>query len=532
MIQIPALQVVQPLRVLFTQDNFDMIPVITLKPNSDLSLITSNVASLAITSSPVADQKTQVESIFDAISEYLQDSRNILRLQTLEYTAKGFAATLENSYSTLNDIITPTVDEIKKDIDARYIELMVREKAESLISELDVVPSESDYTILNWGVLASPIRQTEVIDSACANANITNVGLSSANLGYVTRKSSFVSEFTDMKLPPEVSSTILDRLLAALVNDNSAMSDTTVKGAWNVFTNQAAYVSFCADAYNKFFDARNVAINCLNFIADTEGLLTVSGVVRQIAVDDLSPESIHTLSANIDTVGKTIYAIQYWLLYGMNVSLVDKLILTSTILNGPVYHEFVANGNNIVDIHNFLKAFHSNLTLPLIGIPMEKVTSSNVSEHLERAAAKLRSNASFVKSKCLIAAFELSVRKFIIAESTKSLFPNVAEPGFVAAFIATAMRKASYLSGDVANIDKVLYDLIVSVFYGNTLVSTLFEYLGKGFDNLADTSDDDITDQRIIQAQCSSVCELLIDHLLSNVTCDRSIIDSALEGVY
>ena len=163
-------QTIQPLKVLFLQDNFSEIPDIKIKPNSDIGLIASSVASLALTAAPAEDGRTQIANIFDDISGYIDDNQNILRLQSLEYSSKAFATTIENSYETLNVTISATVDNIRKGIDTRYIELMKREKAEGLIEGDVIEANENDYSFLEWGRLTSSMIQNEVVEAACTNA--------------------------------------------------------------------------------------------------------------------------------------------------------------------------------------------------------------------------------------------------------------------------------------------------------------------------------------------------------------------------
>lgn len=528
MIQLPySLQVVQPLKVLFLQDEFKQIPEIRFKPNSDLSLITSNVASLAITSSPVDDQAKQVSDIFDAISEYMQDSKNLLRIETLEHTSKAFATILETSYATLNETISSTVDRIRTDISSRYAELMTREKAETLITETYVEPSESDYMQVNWGNLTSPMRQNEVIESACLNANLNNTALSTLNFSYISGKMNYSAGFKSVDIPTEVAEKIIEKISTIVVTDNSNITSDMLRSAWLIFTNKEAYNRFCSDTSVKFNDVRNITMNCIDFIATVNAVSTVGELISRIASEDLGPETLSNLAANTELVNKTVCAIQYWLLLAKEVRFANKLILTPTVLNGPVYSDYVQGGGSIVNVHNYLKAFHLDTTVPLDGISVSTIRDTDVKDRLEKSASKLKSNAVFIKSKCLIAAYEHAVRNFIVSEDLAVMFPHVKDPSFVTRFMHVAIHKASFLGGNIANIDKVLYELIISTFYADTLVATMYKYLGTSFDNLADTANDEITDERIIEAQCDGVTELLVDYLFNTVVEKSSIVNRA-----
>lgn len=517
MINLPySLQVIQPLKELFLQDNFQAIPDIKLKPNTDISLITSNVASLAISTSPNTDFSTQVSDIFDSIAEYFQDGRNLLRLQTIEYTSKAFAEILEMSYSILNDTIAPTVDLIRKDIEERYITLMTREKAEGLITSVVVEPHENDYTFVNWGELSSPVLQNEIIDNACFNANIASPSLSPLCLAYIARKANFVADFKQIVIPEAVSATIIEKL-KTIVSNIDGVHEDVVNLAWSIFTNKFEYDNFCRRIGDKFLRTRDMVSNCTELMATVKSITAMITPVKNVASEDLAVNTLEDLVSNITVVSKTIYAIQYWLLIAKELKYKNKLILSPNTINGETYQDFVSEGKSIADIHNYLKAFHLDTTLPLDGISIDTVKNANVEERLEKSSSKLRSNAVFITSKCLIGAYEYGVTKFIRNGAMTEIFPHSDEPLFISRFVKRAMERASFLGGKVANLDKVLYDLIIGEFYKDSLISSMYKYLGTGFDNLIDNEATDITDDRIVENQCDSVIDLLVDYLFTQI---------------
>jgi len=517
-----ATQVVQPLKVLFLQDNFSDIPDITLKSNSDLSIITSNVATLAINAVPVSDKQTQVDNIFEDIFGYMDDSDNILRLQSLEYTSKAIASVIENSYATLNTIVSETVDSIKKDADDRYIVLMKREKAESLITTSAVEAMESDYMFLKWGRLESPMMQNEVLETATSNAGISNNDLSQLNLSYITRKTNFSTGFKDITLPKEVSETIVNKLVAVFVNDETGITEDMVKTAWGFFTKKERYSYFCENTEMMFHDVKNVATNCMSLVKTSEALSTIGEAIARIASDDLSTETLNTLSNNVESVSKTNYAIQYWLIAAKELTFKDKLIVSPSVLNEPVYHDFVQQGKTVVDIHNYLKAFHLNTTIPLNGISSSTVMLANSIESLERSNAKLNENAPFIKTKCLVSAYEHAIRSFVTNKTVLEMFPKLKDQANITMFVRVAMMKADSLSGNTANLDKVLYDLLITSFYSGTLTSTLHSYLDKGYGVLTQGSIEDISDENIVDSQCESTIEMLVDYLFDKVVEKKS----------
>ena len=512
-----TLQTIQPLKVLFLQDEFSEIPTIKIKSNSDIGLITTDVASLSLIAGPVQDGPSQIANIFDDISGYVDDSSNILRLQTLEYTSKTMANVIEGSYETLNVTIANTVDDIRKNIDTRYVELMKREKAEGLIAGDVIEANENDYSFLDWGRLTSSMIQNEVIDAACTNAGIRNPSLSLMNLGFITKKCDFSNDFKQVTLPKEVYDGILGKLKSVLLSDDLKISETDIEMAWGFFTDKTRYSNFCSNLNQLFDDVKHIVPNCMRGISFTTALQAVGEIVPKIIADELNAETLKNIASNIETVNKTSYAVKYWLIANEQVKFKDKLILTEDTLNTPVYKEFVQDGKTVVDIHNYLKAYHLDAAIPQGGIGIKTVMLANSVEKLEAATEKLRENSKAIRSRCLIGAYEHGIRKFLYSAEVIDQFPQLAEKSFSDNVLKIAMIKASKLNGDVANIDNVLYDLVIQSFYENTLTATLYKSMDMSYDKLITGSTEDINNNDILEAQCFSVSNMLVDYLFDTI---------------
>ena len=531
MTQSHFLQVTQPLKELFRQDNFDDIPEIRLNPNSDLGLISSNIASLSFNSDLIEETNPNMDIIFDAIGEYLSNSENIARVESLDRISKAFAVIIENSYTTLNSVITPTVDDIRRIIDERYAILLTREKADSLLPvDNSTIVSESSYSFITWDGVDSPMQRQQVIDNACVNANINQIQLSQMNLAYIRNKLKF-SGVVNLQLTDDIRNQILSKLYAVFTS-NPVFSESLINRIFDIITNSESYDRCMNECSFKINDTKNIALSVLDIINFTFGFKTAAQSIPQIISDDISTESMEVLQANIDTVMKSIIALQYWLIYVKENNFKNNLLITENIINQPVYNEFVAEGKSIVDIYNYIKAFYFDRQIPLNGINVDTVKSADTLDRLAKASAKIEANAQFIKSKSLIAAYNHAISQFISDEKYLEVFPSLANKVVAHQFTVAANAKAVALAGDIANTDKVLYELIISSFYSNSIIATLYKYLGTNFDDLTDNADDDITDDRIIDAQATAVIEMLTDYLINTVTVPVEKIEQSLECVY
>jgi hypothetical protein len=191
--------------------------------------------------------------------------------------------------------------------------------------------------------------------------------------------------------------------------------------------------------------------------------------------------------------------------------------MTSDTINKPVYDEFVKKGNSINDIHNYLKAVYAGNTLPLGGVSMTTVISTDIKEKLVVAAAKLKSQANFIKAKCLIGAYENVMNWFITDIVIVEKYSQSKATSVISKFSNIARIKASSLAGNLANLDNALYEVIINSFHDNEIVATMYKYMGKNFKQLAEVSTEDISDADIIKSQCFAVTELLVDYLFNTL---------------
>lgn len=508
-----AEQVIDPLKELFLQDEFNNIPDINIDTNSDLNLVSSNISSLSVNINENESEAEQIVDIFSSIGEYFQDDRNISILSTIDQTSKSFASVLEQSYTTLNSTIIPLVDSLKEKILFKYQELMVRDQADNLLTSTE--PSESDYTFLNWNISSSD--QHDIISTACENVNISSRELSPINLSYVIAKLAFTKEFADINLTNEVNAHIVEELCKSL----DSIPPEYVKRFWRLVTNANDYVNFCSDIQLKLRSGKNEVQYCLEFIEFIRLATIFINVVKRQVADDLNGDTLQDIANNVDTFIKTLYGIKYWIVFLKEIRFKGNLILDSTIINGETYADFLKEGKTVSDIYKYLKAFFYNVQIPKTGIALASVISADVDEKLSKINDRIKSNETFIRSKNLIAAYQFVISRFVQDEAATTAFPSLSEQSMKLAFIKLANANATILAGNQDNIDNALYLTIINLFYNNSLVGTLYKYLGKNFSDLVDT-EGDLDNDIILKSQCSAVIELLVDFFFDKGICGKA----------
>jgi hypothetical protein len=266
-------------------------------------------------------------------------------------------------------------------------------------------------------------------------------------------------------------------------------------------------------------DQKSLAINTLFHISQANNFITLIDAVSKVLSNSTEAYSDATLSGianNAKVLRKSIQVIQYNILVTKNIKYKDKLILSKNIINESVYKEYVSDGNTISDVHNYLKAFHSDSTIPTSGISIRVVTNANTDERLTIASAKLRTQATYIKTKNLISAFESVTHKYILAALDTDEYNHTDSVNLMSVWKSLVKVKTSQLRGEIGKVDDVLYELIIGTFYKNTPIATIYKYFNKGFVDLT-TKDEDITDEDILMTECNATIDMLTEFLVNTV---------------
>lgn len=497
-------EVVKPLKELFAQDDIAQIPQLKIKTNNDLRLI-ADALKTEITISGDTEA-------FNPIATYMDDDANLSRLQNIEYISKDFASSIENNFHYITTKISKQVAELKDKIIARYKTLMTREKSESLLDE-HIEPTESDYQFINWTGLRSAVRQAEIVDTACANAKLVKQELSALNLSYIAKKVSFATEYSSRMISPEAVNTITEKLIAAFVSDTSITKEQV-----NVFvamiTNRERYINYCLRLEGIMLHSKDLANDCIKVNADAIAFQKLSDAYGRLVGGELNDDTFSATLTNVEAFRKTNTASLYWLLYVKDVKFANKLIITPNVLNRTVYEEFVQDGNNIVTVHNYLKAFDK--VVPTSGIDAKTVKETDIAEKLVVMSAKLKSEEKYIKHKCLVDAYNYVMNEFAKDTLSEAQYPVLRKTIGVTEFNNRIKLKASTLGGNVAKLDNALYDVIIGL-HNKPNITKLCGYLDRNFTKLATEATEDITEQQILESQCDATIEMIADYLFDTV---------------
>lgn len=511
--------VIAPMRELMLQEKVANIPDIELKGNTDISLLVSNIATASFTLDATSSPKKKMNATFDTITEYFDDDTNVIRTQSVEHITKALGAILENSYGTIVEDIGSMVDDLREKIERRFSEHLASNGADDLL-ENDVEVTEADYAILRWEKLRSPSRQDEIITTACSNINISTEKLTLVNLGHIQSKLKFNAAMVEVHLDPEVRQAILDKLLATFTTDKYGISEDRIDRFLKVSFSKVAYSTFCATILAKMKKIDDVPATVMFLLQLANDFQTIMGRANMIISDKASASDLQHWVLNAKQLDKTMMAVLYYCLYHKQVKFKGKLLLSRTILNNDTYQKFLKEGHVIREIRDYLKAYYREVEVPLGGVSLNAVLTTNVSERLAKQSALNRTNARFIKTKYLMQAYRVTMNEFISKVIEEDLFSYSEDRSIVARFASIAKSRSIAFNGDIGKVDDALYDVLITTFYPDDLVATVFSYTRRAMTNLALESD--IDDEKILDAEVDSSVHILTDYIYDKLTNHRN----------
>ncbi len=509
--------ILAPLRELVLQDRIVDIPAIKLKQNTDIHLITSSMSTSAFTQQATSSPKKRVTATFDSIIDFFDDDNNISRTQAVDKISKALGAILENSHSTIVNDIGSVVTDIRATLESKFVQLLKRNKVDDLL-DTDSAITEDDYTFLKWEKLRTAAAQNEIIENACSNANLGKQMLSLSNISFIISKLNFAgSTYHDVQLSSESSSDIMESLSKTYVNDTYGITQQRAERLLKVLSSKSAYNAFCTTIQSQMKKSTDIANTTIFLIQLVNDFNAVMSKIKVTLADHVNANSLSIYSTNFESLRKTLYAVQYYCLFNKEVRFKEQLILTKDIINNETYLTFTKKGKTIGDIHNYLKAIYSSTELPAKGIHTDIVSNSDVAERLAIATATNKTNAKFIKSKCLIQAYEYALNEFTKNIMDQNLYNYEDDRSIIQRFSHIAKSRTNQFQGDIGKVDDVLYDLLIRTFYHKDLVATVFKYVSTSVMDLT-KSVESIDDDAILEAEVSSSIHILVDYLYDRLT--------------
>ena len=505
---------VTSLKELFRQEGYSNIPRLELHPASDVAALVDDCSTIHIPTDPTDSFKVSTDKTFDAILEYLVDSENIAKVEVIDIVSKNLAVTLENSYSTLVDVIGNDVKEMSDSVREEYVKRLKLSHNEDLFTD-DVIIHEEDYTMLKWLDLRTPALARAIVEEATTNAGFVDGGLGRVELGSVISKANF-GGVEDISLTKDAIDKIIDKLDTAF---RGAIPVVLLKKYLLAITNIRSSNAFRNNLKTMMKDTTNIAENALSLVNIADEFGRFIKVVKRVVPDLLSDTYGNILLSNIEEVNKTIIAAKFVCLFHKEHTFKGNLILTSSIINYEVYEEFVADGHNIERIHQYIKAIHTSATIPVSGISKDIVANNDVAVKLAERAGKMQQQHRFIKSTTLVAAYTIVCTKYIISKIQD--LPDVSdiEKADMIKIVGPMLeQKATMLGGDLGRVEDSLYEVVLNIFYTDTLLKTLYKYMVKSFKTMFVENKDTIQEQDILESEFEAGVTIVVEYLLEQLT--------------
>jgi len=509
----------------FFKSNEGDLPNISFTKFSDLNRFVQELSGINVTINNNDSYEEIIDNISKGIIETGLSPENKQIMNDLNNISMSFASNIESAFSTITKVVDPIVSDLKEKIKDQYVFNIKKEGAENLLNdEKDNKPLLDDFVILKWENLNSQMLVNDIINTACANANISKEDLNKFNLDIIIQKLSFAKDFKDNQISKEAKDKVLDVLIKKYSNDSTEINDSVLNIFFDALTSLKAYTSLCKDIQKKMKDTSRTVTNCIEFIsfftnfdvfikALKNGRIDLSDMLNQNVIDNIL--------SNTDVVSKTLYAMKYYCLYQKNVFYKDKLILSNRVINDDEYQKYISKGNTLEDIYNYLKAMYPSGIIPIKGISTSSVLNTDITEKLIKANKAKEFKETYIKVNALNKAFSLVCTNYIkdILDSEEKDNEDHLSDKFIHELkesVEKINRFSSRLQGRIENLDDVLYEFIIHLNYEDTLIYTLYKNLGKEYIDLAKAKED-IDSSDIFAANAKVTSDLILNFMFNKL---------------
>jgi len=415
-----------------------------------------------------------VSAVVSQLESIMTDSEHIDITSLLDKAANSLTLEITGAYHKLRGPIHDTVSAMTEEAIGKYEQNLIDVGAEVLLDK--VVAPSVDFNILRWGKLSRSGYTEEVYSDIREFTNLGNPERTIANVVYATNRIPQMG-FKDTTLNQDALDIIIDELNLSIPDRNRE----DIAEALPVFLKLRRYNGYCA----------NIKSKPIEWIVDRSIFITsIANALNAMSLD-LSDDTIDIIKNNIQFVNTATRVAEYKSIMTMK-DLKGSLIIGDNLLNESELKRFTDAGGTNEDIAYHLRALYEDKTIPRKGISTDTVLDfrDRVNRIIGSKHDAVRSKMHIIKLKALHQALK-SVFDKHLREVPEEILPSgrtaLEHYRINSKHIS---RIINMLTKDSDNIEDSIYAFLMEVDYPDTLVNTLYKYLGKEYGKLIDANDD------------------------------------------
>lgn len=499
----------------------DNLPYFEFKDNNDIGRIINICSTASIVLDANLSPSEIVEKTIEQVSEYLTNPENSLLLNELDYIGKHFSVEIQSCFHTLKNSVKVVVDELFQDVSEKFQELVQREGGDILLEESNrtKLANTSKFEFLEWNGIGSSSAINNVLTIVKSICNLPNIEPNKMHFNIALNKI-IRPQYKDTNLisNKETYQKNVEIVREYFATNYKYITEDDGKRFFDIVTNQTNYIAAFQTIKKELQSISTINQVIKKIIFDANNMLDFAEAIAKFVELDVSNEVKDQILTNCEALKESAYITLFGCLYYKENIFNDKLIITKELINYPVFQKAQKQGIDLDNIDGYLKAYYYKKELPLTGIPLDAVLTSDINSKLDEINAKIRMNKHVIFGKCLHNAFNYIVKNkfsylcehFGIDKSDKiklqTLYNN---------YLRSADSLSKRLHGEIGKVEDILFDLIIHTFFDGTLIEMIYTYLGRSYEELLKINPK-IEDEDLAFADAVAIINVILNFFKNN----------------
>lgn len=495
---------------------------INFKKTVDISAITKIiedcVAFKTNESSTVDDEKPidtryiveQIANAYDSVKKCPEHAKCFEEISTI---ANKLGENVVNIFNILSTVINPEVENLVESIKKRTAIILEGSGNEILVQKDIKTDTLKRMTWVTYFNILGGIENLINVYNATYGHDFNYLP---ADVDYAITHSDLKIEL--MNIHPETKTSMMNAITEKTGNG------TQIQAAFflfDVITDPFKFDELFKSTVISTIDDKTMSSGLKATCRAVENLYPVLKLFRETTFD-ITDEMQDVLSANIVRV-ETLFKILGFTIAAARYNYKDALMIDVELINSDNEEKFHEAGGTDEDIVKYMRTFYKDteyFTLPTVGITVDEIISAkaNVNEQFRIEEQTKLKNAEMLQHSALIQATNEVMESYLLSTPDEKIPENENKESFLRYAINKSKAAAAFIMSDGDNnLSSVLFNIIIDLFYHDTILGTAHEMFGEELikqAKLNDNIDENIANEIDVTVASRIVSKFLVDHVL------------------
>ena len=455
----------------------------------------------------------QVLNAYDGLKQCPEHRACFLPLSKL---SSQIGAEITNVFTILRNNVRPEVDMLLEAINQKMQEYVTDENKEIAINP-EAKTNTAQMLVLDWDQMFSTFGGEEIL--ADTYKDLTKLDGTRGIVDLRELLAMGVLTQNPIQLVDSAAQEVQGRILDAL-KSSDVETQEAVKAVYNLITDPYDYSALVAHTLGELVRSNDYA-SAVTKIKDSlfylRGVLQVYKVTPQNLSDTVNAQFVN----NIQNVENLLYMMGYALVI-LRDHYKDALIIDYKLLNGDQFQAYEENGGSMDDVVKFIHTLYEKpgIPIPMDGIDADKVKSvkNEVDEKYDSLLSSYTLQAASIKYNATVKAAR-DILNLYIQDTDESRLPEgVSAESFwrmKRPLVNNILNR--YDTDEDSNLEVLLYDFVISMWYDGTMVRTVHEMFGREVIKQLEASQD--IDNETVALMDATVASSVVAQFLMNSIC-------------